>query len=124
VTAEPYTIASFTTPALYPMSGIEEGSGQLNTARQASLRAWPNPVREYAVINWMVTQPGRVTVQVVDNTGRVVRTVHDGYMEPGLYTGTWDGTDDASRRTANGIYFYSLASAGCRSTQKAILLMH
>jgi len=124
VTAEPYTITSFTTPALYPTSGIEEGAGQLASLRQAELQAWPNPVRKCAVINWMVTQPGHVTVQVLDNAGRVVRTVQDGYMEPGRYTGKWDGTDDTGMRTANGIYFYSLVSASCRSVQKTVLMMH
>jgi len=120
VTAEPYAYTSFTTPVMYPLTGIEENR-PTDPGPGASLLVVTNPVRGHGIINWQLSSPGMVSVRVVDNSGRVVRTIHQGTLSAGRHVATWDGTDDGGRRVASGIYFYHLAAPCGRSVQKVVL---
>ncbi len=121
VTVEPADIASFASPAVYPLTGIEESSRE-RPARTAGLSAEPSLVRTAGMVKWQVPVAGKVTVRVIDKTGRTVRTLQNGYQNSGRYSATWDGTDEQGRRLAPGVYFYRLDAPQCQDIQKAVLL--
>jgi len=49
-------------------------------------------------------------------------TLVSGDREAGSYTLLWDGTDDAGRDLASGMYFYRLAAGDRAETRKLMLL--
>nr|WP_279237414.1 FlgD immunoglobulin-like domain containing protein [Dyella sedimenti] len=51
-----------------------------------------------------VTNAGSVTVQVLDASGNVVRTLPLGSQNAGLAQFTWDGKDDSGNAVASGSY--------------------
>lgn len=118
---EPDMVESFTTPWMYQLSGIEESPAPKRAA-DVLFEARPNLLTSSATVRWQVPMAGHVTVQVVDNTGRVVTVLHSGQQNAGQYSATWDGRDGAGRRVANGTYFYHLNAPGAFGIQKTVLL--
>lgn len=82
------------------------------------LRAvYPNPFSEQLFLSVDLrasTYGPSVDVIVYDMLGRRVRTLASGFLSPGLFDLTWDGTDEAGRHVAGGIYFVRL-QVGARS---------
>ncbi|NMC43701.1 MAG: hypothetical protein GYA46_07270, partial [candidate division Zixibacteria bacterium] len=54
--------------------------------------------------------------------GQTVRTLVHGPKEAGSYRITWDGTDDAGRPAATGVYFYRLQADSAVRARKMLLL--
>ena len=77
---------------------------------------YPNPFNATTVIPFHVDgDAGRarpVTLQIVDVTGRRVRTLVQRPLTPGPHTRVWDGTDDGGRAVASGIYLSHLRVGG------------
>jgi hypothetical protein len=82
----------------------------------------PNPFNPTTVISYMLPERGRVTVEVYNIAGRLVRTLVDEEQEPGLRSVTWDGTDDAGRGVASGVYLYRV-DAGDHSAKRRMVLL-
>lgn len=55
---------------------------------------------------------GNVTVNIVDATGKVVRTMNLGSQSSGLSQFTWDGNDDSGNPVAQGAYTMAATSNG------------
>ncbi len=55
-------------------------------------------------------------------SGRLVRTLVDGPVEPGVHEATWDGLDGDGRPVSSGVYFYELELGRSRSSRKMLLL--
>jgi hypothetical protein len=121
VELEPDMVESFTTPWLYQLSGIEETPAPKRTT-EVLFEAWPNLLTNSATVRWQVAMAGHVTVQVVDNAGRVVAVLQNGPQNAGLHSATWDGRDSDGRRVANGTYFYHLNAPGAFGIQKTVVL--
>ena len=78
------------------------------------LSASPNPFSpqadiQFALSDWAAGQS--VSLKLVDASGRLVRTLHNGALESGAHSMAWDGLDDAGEEVANGLYFAVLDSA-------------
>ena len=66
----------------------------------------PNPFRGSATITYeLPDKKAGLTVEVYSVSGRLVRTLYDGPASAGPGTLAWNGTDDAGRRVAAGVYF-------------------
>ena len=67
--------------------------------------------------------PGRVTLDVFDVQGKLVRRLRDQDEPVGVYDVRWDGRNDQGKPLSSGIYFYRLTVNGqAISTKKMILL--
>jgi hypothetical protein len=70
---------------------------------------------------------GRMSLRVYNRLGELVRTLLDGdACKPGIYAVEWDGTNDAGRRLAPGVYLYVFevrtdAGSTERTVKKAVL---
>jgi hypothetical protein len=117
VTVANGTITSSINPVLYPTSEVSEPPVPVSRAG-ASLQAAPSPSLGPARVQWQVREAGLVLLRVFDRTGRVVRTIQNGYQAAGAYSANWDGTGDNGRRIANGIYFYRLDAPGIHEIVK------
>lgn len=65
---------------------------------------------------------GAATLDIFDPSGRRLRTVEIPTSGPGLHTWTWNGTDEAGRDAASGVYFVRLRSGQHVSSGSGALL--
>ena len=82
----------------------------------------PNPSGGVTTIAFDVPEAGHATVRIVDVTGRVVRTLVVGSVEPGRYAPRWDGRDAAGRATAAGMYFVQMRAGEFEEARKIVRL--
>jgi hypothetical protein len=82
----------------------------------------PNPFNPRTVVSYEVPQASEVTIQVYDVTGRLVRTLVDGTVEPGRYSVAWDGTDARGESVGSGVYFCVMDAPAYHATHKMMLL--
>ena len=58
-----------------------------------------------------------VKLEIFDISGRVVSTLSDGYLSPGLHSAVFDAGEFSS-----GIYFYRLTAGKLMETRKLVLI--
>jgi len=92
-----------------------------NYATTVRLRgAAPNPFGPSTSVRFDLFRREHVQLAIYDVAGRLVRRVTDRTMEPGSYDVVWDGTDEAGRRAAPGVYFSVLRSGGSTETRRLV----
>lgn len=98
-------------------TGVEDGATIL---RPYLFATTPNPFRDGAAIRYQI--PGRqmVRLAVFDLAGRLVRTLVDGYADPGVHLVSWDGESNARRPVASGVYFYRLETKDYEKARKIV----
>ena len=82
----------------------------------------PNPFNPETVIPYQVDRAETVRLQIYNELGQLVRTLHDGRLLPGSYRAVWHGRDDNGDEVAGGTYFYRLHSPTRTDVGKMILL--
>ena len=84
---------------------------------------YPNPFNPMTTIKFSLKERARVSLNVYDVTGQLVRILLDEVRKPGLYGDVmWDGTNDGGRRVASGLYFYRLEAGDYIRVRKMIIL--
>jgi hypothetical protein len=118
------------------MSGSTPGTDRfqagMNTAgaeesgppsRFALLHSAPNPSGRATTVSFNVPPGGgRVTLEVLSVTGQVVRTLVQGYRDPGRNHVGWDGRDDQGGPVSAGVYFYRMRAHGYENALKMVIL--
>ncbi|UCG50806.1 MAG: T9SS type A sorting domain-containing protein [Candidatus Latescibacterota bacterium] len=83
----------------------------------------PNPFNPTTTIRFdLPPGGGPVKLQVFDVTGRLIRTLVDGFETGGIRSVRWNGTDAKGNGVVSGLYFYRLEASGYTETRKLILL--
>lgn len=82
----------------------------------------PNPARGASSISYQVLENGRVSLKIYDICGRLVRTMADNVMQPGLYRAAWDGTDEHGLAVSPGVYFIRLDAVSVSITGRLTLV--
>ena len=82
----------------------------------------PNPFNPSTRIRFQLERSGDVKVGVYDVAGRPVRHLHAGRLEAGDHALVWDGTDDAGRNVASGVYYGRLETTGLVRSRPMTLL--
>jgi hypothetical protein len=82
----------------------------------------PNPFNPTTQIGFTIPEPTYVSLGVYDATGRLVRRLVDGSIQPGRHMISWDGTDSAGRAVGSGVYLYRLTT-GERVLVRRMLLV-
>jgi hypothetical protein len=72
----------------------------------------PNPFSPSTSIRFYLPQRDRVSLQVYDVAGRVVRELASGTQDAGHHVVTWDGRDAGGRPAGSGVYLCRLHSGG------------
>lgn len=78
---------------------------------------YPNPFNPTTKIKFDVPKNGNVTLEVFNNLGQVVSTLHNGYTKAGYYETDFDGS-----KLTSGIYYYRITSNDFTETKKMILV--
>lgn len=105
-------------------AGFSGGGGYAYLTRPLLLGNMPNPFHAATEIRFVVPDgPARpVTIRVFDLQGRVVRSLFQADVGPGLMTVGWDGRDDGGRAQSTGIYFYRVTVGDVRLVSKMMLI--
>jgi hypothetical protein len=109
-----------------PINPTPIGIGEQASPRHvnALYQSQPNPANPTATIRYRIAARGRVTLQLYDTTGRLVRTLVDEVQEPEFegFEVVWDGRDDTGKRVSSGVFFYQLQAPGYTSSRKLVIL--
>jgi hypothetical protein len=97
-------------------------SDQSAAGTRVLLTGRPNPFGSSTELSFYLAGSGQVRLSMVDAAGRLVRTLVDGNLNPGLHRLQWDGVDDAGHGVPSGIYFVRLKSTGGENFQKLVLM--
>jgi hypothetical protein len=101
-------------------TGIDEGGVPTAFALHP---CYPNPFNPTTKIRFDLPRISRVTLQVYDMSGRLVRVlVQDENFPPGRHEVAWMGRDEMGRLAAAGVYFYRLQADTFLETQRMTLV--
>ncbi len=84
--------------------------------------AYPNPTTGEASVSLGLPASGLASVRVYDMSGRLVRTLLDGWMLQGDHTVTWDGSDGSGSPLSTGVYFMRAERGTADAVSKVVLL--
>lgn len=78
----------------------------------------PNPITSQAVINVTVATPTKVTLNIYNQSGMLVRIVESGIVSEGTHTYTWNLQTQSGTKVKSGLYTVKLITEdGAESTQ-------
>ncbi|MDZ7263929.1 MAG: right-handed parallel beta-helix repeat-containing protein [candidate division KSB1 bacterium] len=83
---------------------------------------YPNPFNPETAINFSLKEAGKVTLNIYNLQGQLVRTLVDEEKLAGSYSVMWNGTADNGAKLASGIYYYTLKVNGFEATNKLTLM--
>ncbi len=95
---------------------------ELATAHGFRLSASPNPFAARTMLSCTTDRSGPARIDVLDVSGRRVRTLFSGRREPGSWEAEWDGRDEAGCAVVDGVYFVRFETAGRSTTRKVTIL--
>jgi hypothetical protein len=84
--------------------------------------ALPNPVVGVSSFAFEVPRRERVELTLYDVSGRRVRRLVDGVLEPGRQTVAWDRRTDDGRRVSAGVYFARLQAEDDVAQRRVVVL--
>lgn len=108
--------ASVSVHALGPSSAVSGGPPA------SGLRSMPNPSRGASTVQFSLTEPSCVRLEVYDVNGVRVRTLLDGFSAAGPQQVEWDGRGADGRPLSPGIYFLRLSVRDGALVLRTVLL--
>ncbi len=97
---------------LGPFVGIEEVNNFLS-----AITITPNPITQSAIISFSLFQKRKITINVYDIAGRLIKTLLHSEFEMGLHSLTWDGSDYKGKSVENGIYLLCISTENRTETK-------
>jgi parallel beta-helix repeat protein len=98
-------------------TGVASAEGSPLATGVALFPAEPNPFSSSTVLVFSLPSGGPVDLSVFDISGRLVRVVHRGWMDPGVHRVDFEGSDLAS-----GVYLYRLQAGAETVTRKLVVM--
>jgi hypothetical protein len=86
-------------------------------ALSAGLALYPNPVKDFSTIRLDIVRPGKVSLKILDETGRLVKIVANTKMEKGQHEFHWN-----TAGVSPGTYFLQLNEGSYTESKKLSIL--
>jgi hypothetical protein len=104
--------------------GVEIGKKQKNSLPGSAylMQNYPNPFNPVTCIPYSLLKTGHVDIDIVDVSGRKVRTLISENKAIGEYHVIWNGLDNEDSPISSGVYFYRMTTEGFTKTRKLLLL--
>ena len=100
---------------------------ELNLLKETGLgQNYPNPFNPETWIPYRLSHPTDVSIQIYDNSGKLVRTLELGFKGTGKYftqsqAAYWDGKNAQGELVASGLYFYTLNIGDFTTTRRMLI---
>lgn len=83
---------------------------------------FPNPFNPETTIEYSLSTPANIQLEVFDVLGRKVATLAAGLREAGLHRLQWNGKNNSGVSVPSGIYFYRLSAPDFVHTRRMLLM--
>ncbi len=83
---------------------------------------YPNPFNPSTSIKYSLPRAAQVEIAVFDVNGKRVTELANNEQNPGTYSITWNGKNDAGMSVASGIYYCKIKAGNFEKTNKMILM--
>lgn len=91
------------------------------TVRPLRMVVAPNPLRDSTTLRFGLPRASRVQLDVLDVSGRRVRSLGARLLDAGEQSVRWDGRDDAGRAVGAGLYFARVRGEGVEAITKVVI---
>jgi YVTN family beta-propeller protein len=82
----------------------------------------PNPFGGATTIAFRIPKATKVSLELYDLQGKLVRSLADGTQSAGTHPIVWDGRSNEGHRVVSGVYYYRLKTPGYEKSRKLVLL--
>ena len=82
---------------------------------------FPNPFNPRTNIQFVLAEPGQVSLSIYNLKGQLVKTLVSGLYPAGSHSVVWDATDDFGLAVSSGVYVYELKVNGFVDRKKLLL---
>lgn len=89
-----------------------------NLVSEKSFAVYPNPFSNSTTVSFSLQQQQKVSIQVFDLEGRLIKTLVNEQMPAGVHQITWNATNESGSMIANGIYYLKLNAGNYSETKK------
>jgi hypothetical protein len=107
-------------PFYFDQTGAGVRTGE--TPVGVTLAILSGPFDQAVSLEFVLAEPGPVSLAVYDVRGRRLAVLADGGFESGRHVVSWDGTNDAGNKVGSGVYFAGLAGGDFHLAQKVLVL--
>jgi hypothetical protein len=83
---------------------------------------YPNPFNPTTIISYSLKENSKVSLNIYNIKGAVVRTLVDSEMNAAYHEIIWNGKDDNGKQVGSGVYFYKMKAEKYTATKKMILM--
>ena len=83
---------------------------------------YPNPFNGSTQIRFDLTHETNMRLSIFSISGRIIRHLVAGMMQPGRHYIVWNGTNDMGQEVASGIYIYKIETSHFTQTRRALFL--
>jgi hypothetical protein len=105
----------------YAFDGVPVNEDGINATEIISVS--PNPMTTTSSVKFAVQEPTNLTIDVLDNLGRVVTTLESSkFYANGVYQIEWNGRDNSNNEMASGQYMIRLNANGNVSTYPVVIV--
>jgi len=105
----------------FELTVVEDLDGELR-AGTPSVGAYPNPFNNSTHIFFELAGQQRVSLQIFNLQGQLVRTLEEGIVGRGRHERFWDGTNNAGQTVSSGAYFVRMRARDRSEFSKILLL--
>ena len=96
------------------------GIGTPDAEEDHGFRAFPNPASGKVLFDFSMEVAQKAQLNIVDGSGRAVRTLADNFRQTGKHQIMWDGTNQSNEKVQPGIYYAILRIEKSVNTLKII----
>jgi hypothetical protein len=101
-------------------SAVQEAAPTLPTVRLSPSR--PNPLDPSTTIQFDLSAPAKVKLEIFNAAGRLVRSLLDEPRASGTHQILWDGKDSNAERVGSGVYYSRLTASGAIAVQPMLVI--
>lgn len=98
----------FWIPIVSGPAGVDDQQGEVVAGSAFRLKNFPNPVVTTTNFSYLLPEKSKVRLEIVDLSGRIVRSVVDQIQDAGEQQIEWDGKTQDNEKASSGVYLYVL----------------
>jgi len=102
------------------MSNSSTNDGTI-VSKIPQLKIAPNPFSNTTTISFSLTQSQKVSIQIFDATGRLIKTLTDAQTPVGAHQLVWNARDEKGNAVSTGIYFLRMQAGNYTETKKVVV---